>query len=231
LSDRRASGSAWPVILLLLGMTGIAAFFSYVQLASRERDAMERIKQLGALCSMASNKRHLNSVNLSTITDREKFREAIALIEDLPWLNSIDLSNSILSDANLKVVSGAPNVKSLMCNQTAISDEGAAWLSAMRSLESLHLGGTKISETSLPAISRLKRLRILNLSSTNIRGGLEPLSELPLLDWLLLRDLTIEDESLATIVQIEHLNRLNIIGTHSDNADTIEAAPGMRIER
>lgn len=212
--------SKWFLILIFLIGAGVVGYFKVQGLVAKEQAAASRLQQLGALCSNSTSLvakqmgkgRHPGAANLLTIQDPAKFREAVELLRDLPFLTSIDMSGTSLKDEDLSLIAGLKRITNLNLSQTQVTDKGIAHLKGMSGLRNLHAGGTPVTKESLPVISRLKGLQVVDLSGTNIDGGLGPLAALPELEWLLLRDLKIEDDSLGELSSSPKLNRLDVRG-------------------
>lgn len=118
-------------------------------------------------------------------------------------------------------------------NKTEITDKGIGFISQMLNLETLYLIDTKITNASIPVIAQLKSLRILEISADGITGGLAPIATLPQLKWLLLREITIKDDSLAKLGASPSLSRLTLTGSTIEKSASFtklkSSAPGITI--
>lgn len=227
---RRSGCTKWFILLLLLIGGGVAGYFKFQDLVAKELVAMARLRELGVICSNSSNfvarkigdGKHVGTASLATVDSKEELSEAIGLLKDLPFLKSIDLAQSRVTDEDLTALAKAKRVTSLNLSQTAVTDEGFKHLTGLRNLESLYLAGSQITQNSLPAVSRLKKVRMLDLSGSKITGKLEPLGGLARLEWLLLGGLAIEDNSLSSLSTCAQLQKLHLEGTSFVDESSLE---------
>lgn len=197
-------------LLLVAIAAGVIWYWQSQQALGREHDARLILDELGAVVVMDGPRRHVASLNLSTLKTTEDLAVAIEVLPDLLWLTSLDASRTVIDDTSLSAVDHLRRLNSLVLSGTAISDAGVARLKSLKELNSLMLARTKITSTALPSISRLRSLKILDLTGTGVTGGLEPLADLPQLEWLLLRNLSLEDGALVALAQCPGLHRLSL---------------------
>lgn len=199
-----------------------------------DKELMTTLKELGVIFSKNSDKTRVSTINFTTLGDREAFEAALEAIGNCSEMNSINMNSSLVTDKDLKKISHLKSVTSLTLNKTGITDEGVKHISKLENLETLYLGGTGITNASLPIIGKLKRLRILEVSSPKITGGLEPLAMLPQLSWLLLRGVTIKDDSLASLKANQSLSRLTLSGSTIEDKGSLatlrSSAPNISIQ-
>jgi hypothetical protein len=186
------------------------------QATARELAAKSALADLGAIVVMDGNRKHVASLNLSTLSDAEKLDKALEHVPHLIYLSSFDASRTAIRDEQLKQVGTLSGLETLTLTSTSISDAGIAHLERLKKLQALHLPGTKISSSGLNALSSLKALKVLDLSATSVSGNLGQLSSLPQLDWLVLRNLTLEDDTLGELAGCEQLRRLSLEGSQYD---------------
>jgi hypothetical protein len=165
---------------------------------------------------MDGNRRHVASLNLSTLSDAEKLGKALEHVPHLVHLSSFDASRTPIRDEQLKQVATLPGLEALTLTSTSISDAGIAHLATLKELQALHLSETKVSSSGLNALSPLEGLKVLDLSATAVSGNLGQLSSLPQLNWLVLRNLTLEDDALGDLAGCQQLRRLNLEGSQYD---------------
>ena len=89
--------------------------------------------------------------------------ESLDQLARLPQLEHLDLSESRLTDANLKRLEPLTRLHTLYLAHCHITDEGCASLAKLTSLRSLHLGATGISMKGVGELKPLKRLKVLSL--------------------------------------------------------------------
>lgn len=126
-------------------------------------------------------------------------------IAGLTGLQSLNVSNTQITDAGLPPIAGLTGLQSLDLDYTQITDTGLTHIARLTGLQGLGLENTQITDTGLTHIARLTGLRTLYLTATNVTD-LRPLLELPLLaegrwgefDRLFLRDIpAIDDPAIA----------------------------------
>lgn len=92
--------------------------------------------------------------------------DLLAMIPDMPELESLNLSNNGVTDAGLAVVSGFSKLETLnLYGNPAITDAGLEVLAGLESLETVYLWGTAVSPEGVVSYStRLPDLEILGAS-------------------------------------------------------------------
>lgn len=81
---------------------------------------------------------------------------------------SMDLGNSAVSDADIKILAGFPHLQKLHLQNISIGDEGLQHLRGLRYLEVLNLSGTNITSKALDEISGWKNLKKLYIYNTSV---------------------------------------------------------------
>lgn len=201
------------IFALALIVTAISlAYWSWSnrQDLAAESVAAKTLQDLGAVVVMDGERRHVASVNLSTLQSPQSFAKAIQQLPSLTHITSLDASRTAISDEQLATVANLPKLNSLSLVSTAVTDDGVRWLGRLRSLQSLYLTSTGITDRSLPVIAELDELRILDVSATQVTADLEPLVQLPQLEWLVLRKLSLEDGALPNLSGCQTLKRLSL---------------------
>lgn len=198
-----------------------------------DKEVMAKLRELRAIFSKSSDKTRIHSISFVTLRDRENFETVLDVIGGCPEIKSLDMKSSLVTDDDLKKVSAIPSVVSLTLNKTGITDKGIGFISQMPNLETLYLADTKITNASIPAIAQAKSLRILEISTDGVNGGLAPIATLPQLNWLLLREVTIKDDSLTTLGASPSLSRLTLTGSTIEDSASLaklkSSAPGITI--
>lgn len=187
----------------------------------RQRDAQEKLaigqlRGLGALVVLDGNRKHAASVNLSTVKRAEQLRQAVVALPSLHQLGALDASRTAISDEDLVVLGRVSSLSSLTLAQTDISDEGVHHLTGLGGLEALYLMETRVTSDGLDKVAALKGLRMLDLSQNQIAGDLSALTQLPQLEWLLLRGTTLDQQALASLSGAPTLRRLSLEGAEYD---------------
>jgi hypothetical protein len=186
------------------------------QATARELAAKSALADLGVLVVMDGSRKHVASLNLSTLPDGEKLDKALEHVPHLIHLSSFDASRTSIRDEQLKQVATLSGLEALTLTSTSISDAGLAHIAGLKNLQALHLTGTKVSSSGLNALSSLEGLKVLDLSETAVSGNLGQLSSLPQLNWLVLRNLTLKDDALGELAGCQQLSRLSLGGSQYD---------------
>lgn len=80
----------------------------------------------------------------------------------------LDLSNSAISDEQLKIVGQLPNIVQLFLQNTNVSEAGLKWLEELGVLEYLNLYHTAVGDNGLESLSKIKNLKNVFLWQTNV---------------------------------------------------------------
>ncbi|HVZ57847.1 MAG TPA: c-type cytochrome domain-containing protein, partial [Chitinophagaceae bacterium] len=103
----------------------------------------------------------------------KQFYNTRQLEELKPVANQIvelNLENMPVSDADLAVISGFPNLRRLILNFTGITGGSLGDLKKLQQLKSLALSGTPVTAAQLDALSGMPKLRTVYLWNTRIAG-------------------------------------------------------------
>jgi len=132
------------------------------------------------------------------------------VIGDLAWLESLDASRTAITNDDLNVVGQLSRLNSLALGTTAIDDAGISHLENLSHLKTLNLAETGVTSAALVSIAHLKSLMILDLSGTKVKEDLEPLGQLPRLEWLVLRNVDLDGNALSALTNCPALHRLSL---------------------
>jgi len=87
----------------------------------------------------------------------------------LPHLDALDLTESIIGDADLRCLAKTPNLKSLgLLYNTAVTRAGLAELGALKSLEELAINDELATMEALDSLLAIKRLNALHLDGPRL---------------------------------------------------------------
>lgn len=233
-SDRRRPWAFW-LGFALLATVGAAALvrFAASPSAANEAAAAERLKGMRALVVQDSRREHVASLNLSTLRSEEDQAEAFELLADLPYLTALDISGLAPTSEQLDVVASLGRLQSLTANRVALTDDDLAQIGRLSRLESFNATGARVEGTRLQSLAGLGELRVLNLAGSEVSGGLGVLAALPKLNWLVLSDCEIEDDSLAHLADAPNLSRLTLTGSRYPEASLERlrrSNPGIQID-
>jgi cytochrome c553 len=157
----------------------VLAFLSVVALAGAQEDqlptappadaaAVQKINALGGGAMPLAANTNLISVNFSLSgakIDDGALESLKGVSEQLVWLN---LANTAVTDAGLKVLVGFKNLRRLHLEKTGVGDEGLASLKGLAELQYLNLYGTKVTDKGLAAVAGLKKLKNVYLWQTAV---------------------------------------------------------------
>lgn len=131
-------------------------------------EALEPLKQLGALALPLDMHTPLLSVNLQYAGDKVT-DEALALLTPLAnhitWLN---LAGTSITDAGLASLANLKKLTRLHLERTPIGDAGLVNLKDLEHLEYLNLYGTKVTDAGLATLSKMKGLRKVYLWNSQV---------------------------------------------------------------
>lgn len=179
--------------------------------AGAEKAAIDELKSLGATVLLQNER--ASSLVLSNMMGKEvDLDAALPLIPKLTKLDSLILSGTQVTDEQLKLVGQAKSLGDLQLSDTPISDAGIKHLSGLTNLTSFYASRTKLTSASMPVFGKLPKLSTLGIDDTDISGGYESLQGLEGLTLLVAGKLKITDADADAIVKIPNLKRLDITG-------------------
>jgi len=102
----------------------------------------------------------------------------MACLDDLPYVWSLDLSTTKISDAGLVHVEELTRLEKLQLQYTGVGDAGVQHLQGLNCLNYLDLSGTKVTDAGLEHLKGLRRLRHLFLQGSKVtKDGVEKLRQ------------------------------------------------------
>ena len=215
-SKRRLASQLWIIVPFMLTTTaGILAWWlrDSGEANGLERNAKAVLTSLGALVVMDTDRKHVGSVNLSTLKSPEALDQAIELLPPLACLSSLNAAGTMFRDADARVVGQLANLQDLVLSHTAITDSDVEDFQDLSRLKSIHLSDTAVTNACLPVLGRLRALTIIDLSGTKVTGNFEPLRNLANLNWLVAGRLSLDAAAIAAIGECPNLSRLTLKGT------------------
>jgi len=157
-------------------------------------------------------------VNLraSWVTDSD-----LRKLNQIPALESIDLSLTRVTDQGMQELKGLPNVTNLNLRFAEyVTDEGVAAIKNWKKLKHVVLHGTKASDTSLEHISGIAALETVDIGSGVITDvGLERLTTLPNLKALSIGGNELGDAGLQALRQMPSLTYLDLMGRQGTDSN------------
>jgi hypothetical protein len=126
----------------------------------------------------------------------------------------LTLEDIRITDAALRHLRDAKNLRELVINDCRITDAGLENLHELREMESLNLSGTLITDNGLRQLDRMSRLKGLGLCNTRVTdAGLTILDRLPALEDLELSGTHIKGPGLEHVSRLAKLSRLMLDNT------------------
>jgi hypothetical protein len=133
--------------------------------------AVQKINALGGGAMPLAANTNLLSVNFSLAgakIDDAALESLKGVSEQLVWLN---LANTGVTDAGLKVLAGFKNLRRLHLEKTGVGDEGLASVKGLSELQYLNLYSTKVTDKGVAALGGLKKLKNVYLWQTAVTDG------------------------------------------------------------
>jgi internalin A len=162
------------------------------------------------LVVMDSERKHVASVNLSTLKSPETLDRAVALLPALPYINSLNVDGTMFRDEHAAVVGQLGSLQDLVLSHTSITDRTLEKLEALSRLKTMHLVDTAVTNAGMRSVGQLRSLNIIDVSGTKVTSNLEPLSELPALTWLVAGRLTLDAAAIDSIGNCPNLSRVSL---------------------
>ena len=120
----------------------------------------------------------------------------------------VDLHASKVTDADLSLLAGFAELRTLDLRLTSVGDEGLARLASLRQLRFVNLFRTKVGDAAIVHLAGNRQLETLLLGGTRVTDqGLSAL-QFPLLKKLSLFDTEVGDPGLRHLYSLKQLERL-----------------------
>jgi len=125
--------------------------------------ALQEIKAVVLPIGQESNLLGVNYINVEEV-GKEEMELLQPIQEQIVWLK---LSDSEVSNEQIFIIAGMPNLTKLYLDYTKISDEGLKHLTKLEHLKYLNLVGTSVSAKGLSALREMKALEKIFIYKTN----------------------------------------------------------------
>lgn len=228
----------WIAIAVVLAALVAATFawwlYASQQAAERELAAKAELTRLGALVVMDAQRKHVNSINLSTLKSPDSFDQAIALLPALRRTKSLNLDGTPFRDEHAATIRRLTRLQDLVLSNTSITDATLEAIDGLSGLNTIHLANTNITNAGMPALGRLRSLKIVDISGTEVTGNLEPLCEFVDLNWLVAGRLTLDEAAFEAIGRCSSLTMLSLGGSTFPREaldELVRKRPALKIER
>ena len=155
-------------------------------------------------------------VGLGKATKLETVLPHLAGLRDL---ETLDLGNPALTDADVRALQGLPKLHSLGFMGAPIGDEALAVVKSLPALRFLNISATKVTDAGLVHVRDLKALEYLALKGTAVTDkGLAQLKNLTGLTQLVLADTKVSDAGLVHLAGMTRLESVNLSNTNVSDA-------------
>ena len=209
---------------IVLPMLSLGFLFVSLPLASaaepnaEQAKAIAEIKKLGGKVTVDEKipDKPIISVDL---TDSMVSDAGLESLKGLAALQSLDLHGTEVTDAGLECLKGFTENRSLNLSDTKVTDAGPKRLKGLTKLQSLKLIDTKVTDAGLEHLKGLTKLQSLTLGTTRVTdAGLEHLKGLTNLQSLGLSGTEVTDAGLEHLKGLTKLQSLDLIGTKVTDA-------------
>lgn len=148
----------------------------------------------------------------------EKTDASLALLPDLPKLQTLVVGGPHVTDESLKLIARNPRLTNLCIINSKITAKGLAHLGRLTQLTDLQLSGDEIQDETLRGLEQLSQLKSLDLSGKRITSaGLVHLRNLQDLRSLQLNSTAVADDGLPSLQSLSHLRGL-VVGPNVTRA-------------
>jgi len=137
-----------------------------------KKEIVDSLSNSGFIVNVLMKENYFLEANFS-LSEKELTNNSIETLlqikKQLIWLN---LTDSNVSDDNLKKIAELERLMKLNLSKTKISDKGLSYLEKLEKLESLNLFRTKVSNELINVIPKFPNLKRLYLSESNATEGI-----------------------------------------------------------
>ncbi len=149
-------------------------------------------------------------------------------------LKSLNVANTAINDSSVPYLAKFKDLTSLNLRETGVTDYGITGLSSLKSLQQLNLDGLEgVTDNGLETIiAQWPDLQDLDLSNSGVtNSGLLKLNRLKNLKGLSLGRLTLSDDVMRTIIDLNKLEKLGLSEVSFDRKffDQIPSMPNLKL--
>jgi hypothetical protein len=162
----------------------------------------------------------------------ESMRELGGSLQSFPDLRRLSFDQTPLPRHGLRCIEGLTRLESLDLSETRITSADVVHLRGLVNLEYLNLKRTRIDNDCLTYIQGMRKLKVLLLGSTRIGDdGMTHLTQIPSLEVLSLSNTPLTDEGLVQLAACKHLRELRIDHTAVTDAGLhrLQAMQNLRL--
>ena len=138
----------------------------------------------------------------------------LRLVGRLTSLHSLDLSETVISDAGLVHIADLRELSELSLANTKVTGSGLQYLQNLRNLNSLNLPYTRVDDDRLKHLTVLPKLGDLSIGGTSVTSeGIKHLESLRALQSLSLQDTNVDDLAIPALTRMKGLTLLVLDST------------------
>lgn len=131
------------------------------------------------------------------LKNEEVTDDDLRVIESLPHLRSLTLSDTPVTDATLRSAAQTTDLRALYLSRTAVTDDGLKHIANLRRLDNLWLHGTDVTDEGVASLRNLTKMGYLDLGNTGVTDAcLQDLVEMTELYYLHVPGTQVTEEGL-----------------------------------
>jgi hypothetical protein len=181
---------------------------------------LEKATTLATVLPLLGQLRDLETLNIGNPALKDA---DVRAIEGLPKLKSLGFMGAPIGDAAMPVLKTLPALRVLNISATKVTDDGLAQIKDLSALEYLGLKGTGLTDAGLLNLKNLTGLVTLNLADTKITdAGLVNLSGMTHLESVNLSNDNVTDAGLAQLARMPSVAGINVSGTKVTDAGLVQ---------
>jgi len=188
----------------------------------KELDSLKLLCLLGTRVTDAglAHLRNLKKLEALQLRETQITGEGLAFLKEVPALKYLDFEKTNIGHTGLaNCKEWSETLESLQLKDTKISDADLAHLADFKALKSLNISNTSITDAGLVHLNKLNSLESLNVSNTSITdAGLVYLSKLKSLERLRVDNTEITDDGLMLLKNLPNLRNIHVMRTGVTNA-------------
>ncbi len=175
--------------------------------SAEEKQVIAKLEELGAKVDLDQ----AGHVRLLELGKSEATDDDLAMLIELPQLESLDITGGKITPAGIQHVTRLTGLQRLYLNDIPVTNKAMESIAKLTKLDVLSLRNTSIDDSGILPLKALKRLRVLNLAKTGISNeSLKQIQDLHELDTLVLVDTKVTGEGFQYLKPLKMLRVLNV---------------------
>jgi hypothetical protein len=156
----------------------------------------------------------------------DQLRQVAAGVSD-----TIAVAAAVVTDADLRKLDAALNLRQLLLDNTSVTDEGVAYLTQLPNLYHLRMRGARLTDRGMESLAKIRSLRFLNIPQAAFTDqGLKELLRVSDLQQLRFSSPHVTDEGMKYIGQMKSLRFLHLIAVPITDAGLEEITKLSQLE-